>query len=182
MKYYSRKIQQKIQPWLEKPDTIIILGARQVGKTSLLTLLKDEMVKLWGDSKNILTFNLEDSDHLTALNRNPKYFKEYLTFFGANPQKDSVVMIDEIQYLDDPSHFLKYIADLEPSIKLIITGSASIQIKKFKDGLTGRKKSFHLFPLDFKEFLLFKEKNHLHSVLEEFNYRNILENQIEIDR
>lgn len=181
MRYLKRKLQQKIQPWLDKPDIIIILGARQVGKTTLLFLLAEDIKRLWGESKNILNFNLENSDHLTALNRNPKYFREYLIFSGADPRKNSVVMIDEIQYLDDPSHFLKYIADIEPSIKLIVTGSTSIQIKKFRDGLTGRKKSFHLFPLDFEEFVLFRGKDNLLPVLEEFNFRNILSKQIKSD-
>ena len=181
MKLIYRNLQKVIYPWLEKPDTIVILGARQVGKTSLLSLLEDDMKTLWGDSKNILTFNLEDADHLSALNRDPKYFKEYLIFSGANPQKNAVVIIDEIQDLDDPSHFLKYLADLEPSIKLIVTGSASIQIKKFKDGLTGRKKTFHLLPLDFREFVLFKGKDHLVSVLENFEFKAVVSDQIEID-
>lgn len=181
MKYFRRKLQKNIRPWLKKPDTIVILGARQVGKTSLLSLLEDDMKELWGDSKNLFTFNLEDTDHLAALNRDPKYFREYLIFSGADPKKDSVVMIDEIQYLDDPSHFLKYLADFEPSVKLIVTGSASIQIKKFKDGLTGRKKSFQLFPLDFREFVLFKGKDHLIPVLEKFNFKEIISGQIEID-
>lgn len=181
MKLFHRNLQRNIHPWLEKPDTVVILGGRQVGKTSLLSLLEAEIKELWGESKNILSFNLEDADHLAALNRDPKYFREYLILSGANPQKNSVVMIDEIQYLDDPSHFLKYIADFEPSIKLIVTGSTSIQIKKFKDGLTGRKKSFHLFPLDFREFVLFKGKDHLVSVLEKFNFKNVISNQIDID-
>lgn len=181
MKYYKRKLQNNIRPWLEKPDTIVILGSRQVGKTSLLALMESDLKELWGESKNILCFNLENADHLAALNRDPKYFKEYLVFSGADPLKDFVVMIDEVQYLDDPSHFLKYVADLEPSIRLIITGSTSIQIKKFKDGLTGRKKSFHLFPLDFREFVLFKEKRHLISVLEQFNLKGIVSNKMEID-
>jgi hypothetical protein len=181
MKYLHRKLQENIHPWLKKPDTIVILGSRQVGKTSLLTLLETDIKELWGDSKNILTFNLENADHLAALNRDPNYFREYLIFSGANPEKDSVVMIDEIQYLDDPSHFIKYLADLEPSVKLIVTGSTSIQIKKFKDGLTGRKKSFNLFPLDFPEFILFKGKDHLIPVLEKFNLNNVIVNQMEID-
>lgn len=181
MEYITRKIQKDIRPWLKKPDTIVILGARQVGKTSLLALLERDLKNLWGDTKNIMTFSMEDTDYLTALNRDPKYFREYLVLSGANPEIDSVVMIDEIQYLDEPSHFLKYISDLEPSIKLIVTGSTSIQIKKFKDGLTGRKKSFHLFPLDFREFLTFKEKEHLTPILEEFNFKDIIAAQTEID-
>ena len=181
MEYFKRKLQKSIQPWLDRPDIIVILGARQVGKTSLLELLKVDVKKRWGSSKNILTFNLEDADQLAALNRDPKYFKEYCIFSGADPDKDSVVMIDEIQYLNDPSHFLKYLTDLEPSLKLIVTGSTSITIKRFKDGLTGRKKSFTLFPLDFQEFLLFKENKILSSVLEKFHFKNLNLKKIEIN-
>jgi predicted AAA+ superfamily ATPase len=181
MKYYPRKLQKKIYPWLDNPDAIIILGARQVGKTSLLELLKKDLIKKWGAAKNIVTYNLEDSDQLAALNRDPKYFKEYLIFSGADPQKESVIMIDEVQYLNDPSHFLKYLADFEPTLKLIVTGSTSLAIKRFKDGMTGRKKTFTLFPLDFQEFLLFKENRMLSTVLEEFHFRNLLLKKGEID-
>lgn len=181
MKYFKRKLQEKIQPWLDKPDTLVILGARQVGKTTLLELLKEDTGKKWGSSRNILTFNLEDADQLSALNRDPKYFREYCIFYGADPDKDSVVMIDEIQYLKDPSHFLKYLADFEPSLKLIVTGSTSINIKRFKDGMTGRKKAFTLFPLDFQEFLLFKGNKKLSSVLEKFHFKNLALKKIGID-
>ena len=181
MKYFPRKLQKKIHPWIDKPDAIIILGARQVGKTSLLQLLKDDLKRRWGDAKNLLLFNLEDTDQLAALNRDPKYFKEYLLFCGADAKKESVVMIDEVQYLNDPSHFLKYLADLESSIKLIVTGSTSLAIKRFKDGMTGRKKVFTLFPLDFQEFLSFKNKKRLLSVLEEFWFRNLALENKEID-
>ena len=181
MKLYERKLQQKIKPWLDKPDIIVILGARQVGKTTLLTLLKKEIKQNWGHSKNILTFNLEDTDQLYALNRDPKYFKEYCLLSGADPEKESIVLIDEIQYLDDPSHFLKYIADFEPSIKLIITGSTSIHIKKFKDSVIGRKKLFTLFPLDFQEFLLFKDKNKQLLTLYKLKLKNFDLKKIEVD-
>lgn len=181
MKYYPRKLQKKLYPWLDNPDAIIILGARQVGKTSLLELLRKDLIKKWGAAKNIITYNLEDSDQLAALNRDPKYFKEYLIFSGADPQKESVIMIDEVQYLNDPSHFLKYLADFEPTLKLIVTGSTSLAIKRFKDGMTGRKKTFTLFPLDFQEFLLFKENGMLSAVLEEFHFRNLLLKKGEID-
>jgi len=181
MKYYPRKLQKKLSSWLDNPDTIIILGARQVGKTSLLELLKEDLITKWGATRNIVTYNLEDSDQLAALNRNPKYFKEYLIFSGADPQKESVIMIDEVQYLNDPSHFLKYLADFEPTLKLIVTGSTSLAIKRFKDGMTGRKKMFTLFPLDFQEFILFKENRMLSTVLEEFHFRNLLVKKREID-
>jgi hypothetical protein len=181
MKLYNRKLQLKIKPWLDKPDIVLILGARQVGKTTLLDLLKKDIKQKWGDSKNILTFNLEDTDQLTALNRNPKYFNEYCILSGADPDKESIVLIDEIQYLDDPSHFLKYIADFEPSLKLIITGSTSILIKKFKDSVTGRKKLFTLFPLDFQEFLLFKSKTRQLSAVDKLKLKNFDLDKIDVD-
>ena len=180
MKLFKRKLQQKIKPWLDKPDIVGILGARQVGKTTLLNLLKKEIKQKWGDSKNILTYNLEDTDQLYALNRDPKYFNEYCILSGADPAKESIVLIDEIQYLDEPSHFLKYIADFEPSTKLIITGSTSINIKKYKDSVIGRKKLFTLFPLDFQEFLLFKRKNRLLSVVDKMKFRNFDLKKIDI--
>ena len=181
MKLYNRKLQLKIKPWLDKPDIVLILGARQVGKTTLLDLLKKDIKQKWGDSKNILTFNLEDTDQLTALNGNPKYFNEYCILSGADPDKESIVLIDEIQYLDDPSHFLKYIADFEPSLKLIITGSTSILIKKFKDSVTGRKKLFTLFPLDFQEFLLFKSKTRQLSAVDKLKLKNFDLDKIDVD-
>jgi len=181
MQYFPRKLQKKIDPWLDKPDAIIILGARQVGKTTLLELLRDDLKKRWGDARNLLSFNLEDTDQLSALNRDPKYFREYLIFSGADPKKESLVMIDEVQYLNDPSHFLKYLADFESSIKLIVTGSASLATKRFKDGMTGRKKAFTLFPLDFKEFLLFRGNKRLLSVLEEFHFKNLASRKKAID-
>lgn len=181
MKLYNRKLQQKIKPWLDKPDIIAILGARQVGKTTLLDLLKTEIKQKWGDSKNILTFNLEDTDQLYALNRDPKYFNEYCILSGADPEKESIVLIDEIQYLDDPSHFLKYIADVKPSLKLIITGSTSIHLKKFKDSVIGRKKLFTLFPLDFQEFLLFKGKNKQLLTVDKLKLKNVDLKKIDAD-
>jgi predicted AAA+ superfamily ATPase len=68
------------------------------------------------------------------------------------------IFIDEIQYLENPSSFLKIIADHHPKLKLIVSGSSSFQIKKkFKDSLVGRTVNFELYPLCFREFLLFRE-------------------------
>jgi len=51
MKYYPIKLQIKIYEWLDKPDAIVIMGARQVGKTSLLELLKGDLKKAWSLKK-----------------------------------------------------------------------------------------------------------------------------------
>src|SRR4030067_335914 len=69
-----------------------------------------------------------------------------------------VFLVDEIQYLADPSSFLKLVADHHKHIKLIVSGSSSFAIKtKFKDALVGRTVNFEIFPLSFREFLLFNQ-------------------------
>jgi hypothetical protein len=71
------------------------------------------------------------------------------------------VLIDEIQYLEDPTHFLKLLYDEHATtLKLVVTGSSAFYIdQQFRDSLAGRKKIFELPTLDFEEFLLFGSKN-----------------------
>jgi predicted AAA+ superfamily ATPase len=68
-----------------------------------------------------------------------------------------VVFLDEIQYLDNPTNFLKYLYDMYPRLKLIISGSSTFEIRgKLKDSMVGRMIKFDIFPLNFEEFLIFK--------------------------
>jgi len=65
--------------------------------------------------------------------------------------KKVILFIDEIQYLRDPTNFLKYHYDLNrDSIKFVVSGSSAFYIdKKFKDSLAGRKRIFILPTLNF---------------------------------
>lgn len=56
---YQRKITEEIKKWLFKKEIIILNGSRQVGKTSLLKLLTDELIKAGVAEKNIFYLNLE---------------------------------------------------------------------------------------------------------------------------
>ena len=75
----------------------------------------------------------------------------------------ATVFIDEIQYLDNPSNFLKLLFDeYRNRLKLLVTGSSAFYIdEKFKDSLAGRKRLFYLPTLSFSEFLLFKQRDDL---------------------
>ncbi|PJA09901.1 MAG: AAA family ATPase, partial [Flavobacteriales bacterium CG_4_10_14_0_2_um_filter_32_8] len=70
------------------------------------------------------------------------------------------LLIDEIQYLDNPTNFLKFLYDeYEYNVKVVVTGSSAFYIDaKFKDSLAGRKRVFQLYPLSFNEFLVFKRQ------------------------
>ncbi len=149
-----------ITPFLFTDDVIVIHGARQVGKTSILMYLQ---AQLQSQGQQVVYFDLEDSRFTRIINRGVDEFLTLLTedgydleFFRQGIQK-LFIMIDEIQYLENPSSFLKLLADHHRYIKLIVSGSSSFEMKsKFKDSLVGRTVNFEVFPLSFTEFLEFK--------------------------
>lgn len=71
MEYYPRKIEKKLEKWVDRQEAIIIKGPRQSGKTTLFLHLKE---KLGG---NFVT--LEDEEMLSSFEKNPKEFiKRYM--------------------------------------------------------------------------------------------------------
>jgi predicted AAA+ superfamily ATPase len=133
--------------------TIIITGPRQSGKTTLMKQVRDELKR---DDRETYFFNLEDRDYLTAFDESPK---NLLKLVPVN--KKVFVFVDEVQYLEDPSNFLKYLYDEHrENIKLIVSGSSAFYIdEKFDDSLSGRKWLFVLYPMGFKEFFFFKNED-----------------------
>lgn len=143
----KRKVLVEISQWIDKKKMLILNGARQVGKTTILKEIKKE---LEGKGKNCVYLNLESFQAADRLNANPDNIFDFI------PDKNLFwhVLIDEIQILDEPSHFLKYIYDTYDNLKLIITGSANLEIKaKLQDSLAGRKITFYISPLSLDEIL-----------------------------
>ena len=77
----------------------------------------------------------------------------------------SVVFIDEVQYLDSPSNFLKLIYDeYREKVKLVASGSSAFYIdSKFNDSLAGRKRVFRMHTCSFGEHLLLGGKDELYA-------------------
>jgi len=155
-----RHVIDDLSHYLNTDDVLILHGARQVGKTSCLMYLKQEL-ELSGITVHY--FDLEDSRYLALLDKGVDEFLLHLAELGLNTEKlrnsdqKLFIMIDEIQYLQNPTSFLKLIADHHRYLKLIVSGSSSFEMKsKFRDSLVGRTISYELFPLSFKEFLTFK--------------------------
>jgi predicted AAA+ superfamily ATPase len=137
----------------------VLHGARQVGKTSIMRYILDGQRSA---GRSVHYIDLEDSRMLKLLNGGVEDFLRHLKEEGlivdGQISDKLFVFIDEIQYLENPSSFLKLMADHHPGIKLIVSGSSSFAIKtKFQDSLVGRTVDFEIFPLSFREFLLFKQ-------------------------
>lgn len=135
---------------------LLLVGARQVGKTTLMQQLQEQ---LKDENKQTYFLTLEKRSTLALLDKNPE------NIFQLIPPGSSqiYVFIDEIQYLSDPTNFLKYLYDsYKQYIKLIVSGSSSFYIdKKFKNSLVGRKNLFHITTCSFEEILLAHDQQEL---------------------
>lgn len=161
MKLYKRKVFDQIQPYVGDNTVIVLHGARQVGKTHILFYLRNWLTSL---GKKVYYYDLEYPDLLSDLNIGVQMLVSDLAGKGYLEGEEIYVLIDEIQYLDNPSSFLKIIADHYKNIHLIVSGSSTFDIKsKFKDSLVGRTTSFEIFPLSFQEYLEFKEIEYIPS-------------------
>lgn len=142
---------------IPKKEFTILIGARQIGKS---TLLKQLFADLGQKGEIVYFLNLDRKDILDDLNENPE------NLFAICPLKEDkkiIVFIDEIQYLNDATSFLKFLFDeYSDRLKIVATGSSAFYIdKQFNDSLVGRKKIFQMGTLDFEEFLLFKSREDL---------------------
>ncbi len=156
---YPREILAKITPFLDKNIIILLIGSRQIGKTSIMRLIQQETKQRKLAQKNqILFFDLESIDDLSRFQE--KTYQQLGQYFyqraGLPETKKLYVFVDEIQYLKNSSSLFKLIADHYPQIHLILSGSSSLEIKKiFSERLTGRKILFNIRPLSFREYLIF---------------------------
>lgn len=157
---YPRKIYPLIKQDLSKKHITVITGMRRVGKTTLVKYLLEEI-----DSTNKIYLDLERLDNRELfLEKNYDNVIYSLKQRGLIFDKIAYIVIDEIQLAKNISSVLKYLYD-NYKIKFIVTGSSSFYVKNlFTESLAGRKKIFELFPLDFGEFLTFKEVFFQHSV------------------
>lgn len=158
----ARKLYDPICDAMASDLILVVVGARQTGKTTILRqLYKDCQLQ----GKNAHLINLERLDYLALLNKSPE---NIFSIMSLPPEGElATVFIDEIQYLDNPSNFLKLLYDeYRNRLKLVVTGSSAFYIdQKFTDSLAGRKRLFHLPTLSFSEFLLFKQREDLAALL-----------------
>jgi uncharacterized protein len=136
----KRTIQVNIEKALFKGKIIVIYGARQVGKT---TLVKEIQKKY---SENSSYFNCDEPDIRRAFM--DKTSTEIKAFLG----NKKLVIIDEAQRVKNIGLILKLIVDNFPSIQVIATGSSSFDLSnEIAEPLTGRKYEFYLYPISLEE-------------------------------
>jgi len=132
--------QALIDHFTKYKEVLVLLGARQVGKTTILKRIFPDARYLIADNEPIKN-SLERYDQAV--------YKQLLD------TGSGVVVLDEIHKLKDPGRAAKIFFDQLPEYKLIITGSSAFNIKnKASESLAGRKIDYHLYQLSLSEYLV----------------------------
>ncbi|MCD4813184.1 ATP-binding protein [bacterium] len=139
----KRLIFNKLLEEIKRPEINILLGPRQVGKTTLLKQLQ-KYAKSHGSQTHF--YDLEQPQVLAEFNTSDQLIIEKLTRSG------SILFIDEFHYLENASKLFKAIYDSDQHVKIFCSGSSSLEIHKhLRESLAGRRLLFHIFPLQFSE-------------------------------
>lgn len=126
-----------------KGKVIILTGARQVGKTTLLKQLTEDF-----DSKNVLLLNCDEPDICLLLQNVTS--TQLKNLVGGH----TLILIDEAQKVENIGLTLKLMVDNLPDIQIIATGSSAFDLRnKLNEPLTGRKFEYHLYPFSTNELL-----------------------------
>ncbi|MCU0653460.1 MAG: ATP-binding protein [Candidatus Pacebacteria bacterium] len=175
MQFFERKIYQQLKSHLKEKQITVLTGMRRTGKTTLVARLLAEI-----ESKNKIYIDLQRADNRQLFGeKNYDNIVLELAGRGLDASKKMYLAIDEIQLVPELPGVVKYLYD-HYDIKFIVTGSSSYYMKNlFSESLSGRKKIFELYPLDFGEFLIFKQietaapSNFLEAGFDEYEYQRL---------
>ncbi len=139
MELLHRSLQQTIENKLFKGKAIVLVGARQVGKSTLFRQILD-------GRDSVLTLNCDNSN-TRALLENAQ-LSDLQRLVGDS----RIVVIDEAQRIKGSGLTMKLITDNMPQVQLLITGSSSFMLQgALNEPLTGRKYEYHLYPFSTQE-------------------------------
>ena len=147
----KRRLLATVIDWMDEPEVLVLTGARQVGKTSIVYqviswLLESQRVL----PTDIYYFNLDTPGVADFVGDTGALVR----FLDASSGSRTYVFIDEVQRLDQPGLLVKGLQDFRLPLKFVLTGSSALDIRvKTSEALTGRKQVFQVSQLSFNEYL-----------------------------
>ncbi len=150
-----RDIEQSILPWLYSKEIIAIRGPRQSGKTTYLKRITEILQEKKINQEQIHFISFEDDIEKEKFEKNPK---AYIQYFLSNDTKKHFFLLDEVQYIKHAGKLLKLVYDIIENIKIIITGSSTLDLNEISSYLVGRVLLFEMYPFSFSEFLKTKDE------------------------
>lgn len=146
------KYEKKITEAFKLLPITVLIGARQVGKTSIMKMYPVE------GFRNTLFLNGQDAEvaeRFQKLSTIEQYLRVYL-----NENLEGLLMIDEFQFINGISTMLKLLTDKHERLKILCSGSSSLDIlRNVEESLAGRVRIIEVLSLSFSEYLLFRDEN-----------------------
>lgn len=139
----EREQQNRIESLLFSGRAILLFGARQVGKSTLLRQIVSKFA-----SQEIITLNGDEPDVQLLL--------ENITTarLGAIVEGKKILILDEAQMIHNAGLLIKRIVDHLPSLQVIATGSSALELADLtKEAMTGRKWEYQMFSVSFRELV-----------------------------
>ena len=164
----KRILEKNIKKKLKTNKAILLFGARQTGKTTLLQ-------KIFKNMPNVLFFQADETD-VRVLFENASS-NRLRTLFG----KNKLIIIDEAQRIKNIGLTIKLITDQIKDVQVVATGSSSFELaSKIQEPLTGRKWEYNLYPISFEEMVtkqgLLEEKRMIPHRLVYGSYPEVINN------
>ncbi|PJA86614.1 MAG: hypothetical protein CO141_03830 [Candidatus Moranbacteria bacterium CG_4_9_14_3_um_filter_42_9] len=154
----KREILSDILHWIGKEKILILKGARQVGKTTILRQIIADIQKK--DKDSAIAYLRADDKENSQIFQSTATLEEYLKRTHGFPAKFVYLFIDEFQVIDDAGLFLKNIFDkYRDRLQIIVSGSSSLEITKNTEFLTGRSIDFDIQRISFREYFNYENKS-----------------------
>lgn len=146
---FRRELFARLKKYAETKQITAVVGLRRVGKTIMLKQLIWELLG-GSEAKSVFYFSF---DEIVA--RNPAILEDIIGYYIKNiaPEGRKYVFLDEIQKVMNWQEVLKRFYDSRGDLKFVISGSASLEVRKSKESLAGRMIDLRLPVLTFHEFL-----------------------------
>lgn len=152
--YKNREVYSQIKKFLPLRQIIAITGLRRVGKTTLLMKAASDAIADGFDATNVIYFSFDEFKGIglrDVLHASEELLEKEI------PGSRTLFLLDEVQKLEDWENQAKALYDLHPGLKMIISGSESLFIRrKARATLAGRLYEFRVEPLTFREYLEFR--------------------------
>lgn len=153
---------ERIESGLKVVPIVMLIGARQVGKTTLMQSFRYQ--------GSTLFLNGQDPD-VSALFEKLPDLEQYLRIY-LDKDLTGLLLLDELQYIPDVSRVLKLLTDKHTNIRVLCSGSSSMDIlQSVEESLAGRLRMIEVFSLSFTEYLDFRDTK-LHALFTAMDSEN----------
>lgn len=161
---FKRDLFNTASKYMKYKQILAVVGLRRVGKTILLKQILEILAKET-KSQNLCYISFDDRDF-----QKYEIAEDLINYFSefSNKKSKRYLFLDEIQKVENWPDLLKTIYDIERNLKIIISGSSSLELKEYKETLAGRIVTIHMPIFTFKEYVRYW------GLKSEITYKNLL--------